>query len=254
MVGHETAVYDNTAPATMNLIDFIGLSLRANSKPALMAALEEFLVERKVEMWSYHILMEHLIGLQMDKGYIFTTYPEDWVELYSQGRYFEFDPIIAHARIADEPFPWWSVAEHDGLTARQRDYLTMARSRLLNGYGVPVRGALGTVAYFGVGGRTSLLELDRAQQITIQLACHQTHTRFVQLNGALEAPPPKLTRREIEVLTWAARGKSNSVIAQILQISEHTVNTLLRRVFRKFEVTDRVSAILRAVGCGLVTP
>lgn len=238
----------------MNLIDYVNLSLRANSKSAVMQGLDSFLQERGVEVWSYHVLMEHLISLQLRTGFVHNSFPRDWVKRYVSSGYFENDPIIAHARRADEPFAWSDVARDERLSTQQKDYLAVVQERFPNGYGVPIRGALGTVAYFGIGGLTRPLVLDRAQQITIQLACHQTHTRFIQLNGALESPPPKLTARETEVLTWAARGKSNSVIAEILGVSEHTINTLLRRIFRKFNVTDRVSAILRAVGCGIIAP
>jgi LuxR family transcriptional regulator/LuxR family quorum-sensing system transcriptional regulator CciR len=76
--------------------------------------------------------------------------------------------------------------------------------------------------------------------------------RFLQLHGAVEVPPANLTRRELDVLGWVVRGKSNSVIAELLGISEHTVDTLMRRVYRKLGVGDRTSAALRAVGSGLV--
>ena len=50
-----------------------------------------------------------------------------------------------------------------------------------------------------------------------------------------------------------ARGKSNGVIAEILGISDHTVDTLVRRVFAKLGVGDRISAAIKGIGAGLVT-
>lgn len=238
----------------MYLIDYVGISLKAKTKNALMRGLEMFLAERGVEVWSYHVLMEHLIGLHMNRGFIHNTFPKDWVRRYVSAGYFDTDPIIAYARMADEPFAWRDVGHLMALAPAQRDYLAVLEARFADGYGVPIRGAMGTVAYFGVGSPSRALALDRAELIVIQLACHQTHTRFLQLNGTFETPPPQLTAREREVLTWAARGKSNAVIAEILGVSEHTVNTLLRRVYAKYAVHDRVSAILRAVGQGAIVP
>ncbi|GAB5489732.1 MAG: hypothetical protein Pars2KO_33020 [Parasphingorhabdus sp.] len=43
----------------------------------------------------------------------------------------------------------------------------------------------------------------------------------------------KLSRREKEVLSCAAKGKSNGVIADILSITESTVITYLERAFKK---------------------
>jgi len=63
-----------------------------------------------------------------------------------------------------------------------------------------------------------------------------------------------LSPRETEVLGWVAQGKSNSVIADILELSPHTVDTLIRRIFDKLAVNDRTSAALLGVGSGLMRP
>lgn len=59
-----------------------------------------------------------------------------------------------------------------------------------------------------------------------------------------------LSPREREVLCWVSRGKSNSVIADILGISQHTVDTHIRRIFRKLGTTDRTTASIRAMETG----
>ena len=55
------------------------------------------------------------------------------------------------------------------------------------------------------------------------------------------------------MLTWVARGKTNTSIGDILGISGHTVDAHLRRIYLKLGVYDRVSAALRALGFGLIT-
>lgn len=57
----------------------------------------------------------------------------------------------------------------------------------------------------------------------------------------------ELTLRESEVLVWLARGKSNSEIAQILDISPRTINTHLVQIFRKLGVENRTSAAILAL-------
>jgi two-component system nitrate/nitrite response regulator NarL len=54
----------------------------------------------------------------------------------------------------------------------------------------------------------------------------------------------KLTIREREVLAWIARGHSNRVIAEALQISEHTVRVHVTQILRKLNLTNRVQALL----------
>ena len=46
-------------------------------------------------------------------------------------------------------------------------------------------------------------------------------------------------------------GKSNSVIAQILEISSSSVDMYVRRIFAKLDVTDRTAACLRGYSLGL---
>ena len=61
-----------------------------------------------------------------------------------------------------------------------------------------------------------------------------------------------LAPREMEVLTLIARGKSNSVIAQILGISIHTVDTVCRRLMAKMATSSRTTAAVRAAQQGLL--
>lgn len=56
-----------------------------------------------------------------------------------------------------------------------------------------------------------------------------------------------LSRREAEVLKWAAEGKRDSEIAVILRISTRTVNHHLERVYRKLNVETRTTAVVHAL-------
>jgi DNA-binding NarL/FixJ family response regulator len=64
----------------------------------------------------------------------------------------------------------------------------------------------------------------------------------------------RLTDRESEVLTWAARGKSSSGIAVILRISERTVNFHIDNAMRKLGVATRIQAAVKAAMLGLIQP
>jgi LuxR family quorum-sensing system transcriptional regulator CciR len=63
---------------------------------------------------------------------------------------------------------------------------------------------------------------------------------------------PALSNRELEVLYWIGRGKSNSVIAEILAISPSSVDVYVRRIFAKLDVTDRTTASIKAITQGLL--
>ena len=61
-----------------------------------------------------------------------------------------------------------------------------------------------------------------------------------------------LSLREIEVLRWCSQGKSNGVIAEILGLSEKTIEYHFASIFRKLEVNGRMLAVLKAIELKLI--
>jgi len=59
--------------------------------------------------------------------------------------------------------------------------------------------------------------------------------------------PPLLTLREIEVLTWVARGKSAWEIGEILDIAKRTVDEHAQSAVRKVGAVNRAHAVALAV-------
>ena len=69
-----------------------------------------------------------------------------------------------------------------------------------------------------------------------QWVCQLAHLRYCAILIPTLGPEPRLSDREIEVLGWVARGKSNAVIGDILGISAHTVDAHMRRICLKLGV------------------
>jgi DNA-binding NarL/FixJ family response regulator len=63
-----------------------------------------------------------------------------------------------------------------------------------------------------------------------------------------------LSDREMEVLTLAAKGKTNRAIAHQLSISDRTVQGHFARIFEKLQATSRTEAVMKAVAMGLISP
>jgi DNA-binding NarL/FixJ family response regulator len=66
------------------------------------------------------------------------------------------------------------------------------------------------------------------------------------------ASQPALTERELQVLTGMSRGRSNAEIGKELYLSEDTVKTHARRLFRKLSAADRAQAVAVGFRWGLV--
>ena len=63
---------------------------------------------------------------------------------------------------------------------------------------------------------------------------------------------PHLTDRELQVLTGMSRGRSNGEIGRELFLSEDTVKTHARRLFRKLGAADRAQAVAVGFRWGIV--
>lgn len=73
-----------------------------------------------------------------------------------------------------------------------------------------------------------------------------------RLLSRMRAPNVSLSRREIEVLTRVADGKSNSEIAEELFVTEGTVKAHLVHIFSKLDVSSRTAAVSVARQLGIV--
>jgi PAS domain S-box-containing protein len=67
-----------------------------------------------------------------------------------------------------------------------------------------------------------------------------------------ELHPQELTPRELEILTLAARGMTVKVSAQLLSLSASTVRTHFENIYAKWDISDRASAVAKALREGLI--
>ncbi len=65
---------------------------------------------------------------------------------------------------------------------------------------------------------------------------------------------PKLTEREVEVLSLVARGMANKEIGRDLFISENTVKNHVRNILEKLQLHSRMEAVMYAVRQNLIEP
>jgi transcriptional regulator EpsA len=91
------------------------------------------------------------------------------------------------------------------------------------------------------------------QAFFLDLLLPSLHLSFVRLaalgdaeNGSIaNTPSSLLTTREIEVLRWVTKGKSNYEIGMILELSTLTVKNHMQKIYRKLNVHNRVQATSR---------
>ncbi|HXP66641.1 MAG TPA: response regulator transcription factor [Steroidobacteraceae bacterium] len=63
---------------------------------------------------------------------------------------------------------------------------------------------------------------------------------------------PSLSTQELAVLSMSAKGYSYDEIAPLLKLSRHTVETYVKRIYRKLQVHSKTAAVYEARKLGLV--
>jgi DNA-binding NarL/FixJ family response regulator len=75
-------------------------------------------------------------------------------------------------------------------------------------------------------------------------------------SGAIVTPQEeaaKLSVREVEILNLIARGFSTQEVAELIQLSQHTVVTHIKKVYRKLRVNSRSQALYEADLLGVLS-
>ncbi len=70
---------------------------------------------------------------------------------------------------------------------------------------------------------------------------------------SMEGEKPRFTRRELEVLKLLVDGRKDREISEFLYISEHTVRSHIKSLFRKLGVSSRSQAVAKAIQGNLIT-
>lgn len=78
------------------------------------------------------------------------------------------------------------------------------------------------------------------------------HQKEPTLSKTSSLPAEALTCREAEVLEIIARGASKKDVANSLGISEHTVSTHVKAIYRKLDISSRAEATTAAFRLGLI--
>ena len=113
----------------------------------------------------------------------------------------------------------------------------------------PVHGANGRRAVVGfVGHRPAIGHTEMGE---LGIFVMQAYDVFSNLRT--EAGAAALTARELEVLHWVACGKTSGEIAEIVALSDHTVNSYMNNAMRKLDCVNRTHLVAKAMRLHLIS-
>lgn len=198
------------------------------------------------------------------RAVVMYTYPQDWVQSFSERKLFNVDPVFRRADSTLLPFFWDSSEFRAGLTDQQSAILKEASTfGIAHGFTVPIhlpgpRGAY--AASCSVVADRSLAE--QPTRYVVQLMAYFLYDAAIRLSEAAlrEAEANagmsatiELSNRERQCLELVAQGKSDWVAGKLLGISERTVHNHIERAKRRLGVTTRVQAIMHALASGQIS-
>jgi len=111
----------------------------------------------------------------------------------------------------------------------------------------------GSITAAIAGGARGYLRWDASRPDLLAALTHILTSNAVQAPVTRTAPVSALTERELQVLLGMSQGKSNGQIGRELYLSEDTIKTHARRLFRKLGVKDRAEAVAHGFRQGLVS-
>lgn len=183
-------------------------------------------------------------------------YPEGWVKRYFEAGHSEADPVITWCLNQVVPIRWSDLELEPGSHA-ERVMFEAAEYGLRDGVTMPVHSPQGELGILSLS--LDALPLvaapltERALPYVHLLASH-LHQAVRRISGLEQNYDRKLTLRENECLRWTADGKTSSEIAQLLGISESTVNFHLANAMQKLDVVNRQQGVAKATLRRMIHP
>jgi DNA-binding CsgD family transcriptional regulator len=246
--------------SSWSLEGFIEETNRAESSLDVSALFGAALKSLGYDRFCYSLITAHpSLGLEAGHG-VAKNYPDDWMAYYQAKQYHRIDPVPQQALADSRPFTWDSLPQMRELSPEQKKVMNEAREvKLLSGVGVPLYGANGELAGVGIASSVEEKRPDKNLLGKIRAIASQFHLAYTDLLKGerperASAPIVHLTAREREILLWAAEGKGDAVIAEIIGVSHSTIRFHMNNIFKKLDANERTLATVKAIRLGLILP
>lgn len=209
--------------------------------------------------------------------FFFGTTGESWEVTYRDNEFVQVDPYIAKARRWNLPYDWRSIPAPMSRRGPKSGVMRLMEAAFDFGYkeGLVVpyhfKDEIGrihsTVCVFYWKDRVPAFEeMMSARRHQMHLLVIYFMQRSMELLAAekrkdadfsaslklARSNPTLLTDRERDVLAWAGRGKTTSETADILKLSDGTVETHIKNALAKLGAHNKTHAVAKCITLGLI--
>lgn len=230
--------------------DYLDAIAQADTTDALLATFSRHSAHFGVEQYAYlnfSILEENAPICRND-------YSQVWTDYYYDQEYYEIDPVFKYGMKSNVPFAWGQSNSFD--MTQQQLMSEAADYGIVQGMTIPSRTAGFKTAFITLVSSESTKEFNAIKKYhagMLHIMSLHLDAKFVELH-APKSEPKDLTHRELECLKWVVKGKTNPEIAEILAITEKTVEAHFTNIFKKLNVFSRTQAVVKGLTLGLVYP
>lgn len=190
--------------------------------------------------------------------YVFSTLPYEWMDLYAKSDYVEVDPRI-EISFDRSTICTWSASHFYGRSAQLDAFLRDAsRFGIRSGACFTLHNAYNDRVLIGFNSSREITSDTNVESHLTEMYAFGLHFHEIFMRSVLDKGLPsrlrgtKLTKREIEALTYVSRGLTARDIAPKMSISARTVRFHVDHACTKMGVLNREEAIALAVKAGLI--
>ncbi|TCR91293.1 autoinducer binding domain-containing protein [Rhizobium sp. BK376] len=193
-----------------------------------------------------------ITSFDLQSNSVITSWPAELLAIYDQEGLMVNSPVLRRLRNSTLPFFHDTV----GSSAARDDGKTNLIVTLFERFRMPRCAYFPTHDASGMRGAISLAgdrepfspeEMKDLSYISIHV-----FDRLAEIRNMDTRISDTLNDREIDCLNWTAAGKTSAEIADILGLSEHTVNHYLNRATKKLDTVNRTQAVAKALRIGLI--
>lgn len=192
-----------------------------------------------------------------------TTLPFSWVMRYSAKGYYKLDPlldaVVTPRRPAQAVGSIRNLADEVTTSSDVQKYFWDREMRNTGSLFLAVdasntHGFKGITEFtFNVGKSERAGFIERMRQRLVSCSARLHTSLHGNRNPVLAAVVAKLlTKRELDCLYWAANGKTDGEIGEILDIARWTVVTYLQNAKNKLGCANRTSTVAMALALGVI--
>ncbi|HXW69911.1 MAG TPA: autoinducer binding domain-containing protein [Methylocella sp.] len=184
---------------------------------------------------------------------LFQEIPSEWASTYARRNYAFKDPIIHRMMSLATPFFWDEIEGERYRDPEGDKIMGEAKEFGLNqGFSTSLVTLEGQTVGFSVAGRHFTGSSDMRGVLTLIASYAIGRAIALQQGSFHENREIRLSAREREALQWAAEGKNDWEIGEVMNISEHGAEKHLRSVRAKLGVINRTQAVAEAIRRGLI--